>query len=202
MRKCGGGRNLPRRATRIPYRTSTECQADLRRAVTRSRRLLLVLLAVGLIAAATAAVLAFAVDGGESGSGGTAGGVREGGPLADPDNASAISAPVPLGKPYSWGLTALTNAGDEVATIERIELLDIPDGMRVIGVYALDSSGSGIGIGKDYEPDGRPDFPGLRIGPTRVTTSSSDSRSRSRAATPFPPLASTTVSASSAIRRS
>ena len=135
--------------------------------MTRSRRLLLVLLAVGLIAAASAAVLAFAVDGGESGSGGTAGGVREGGPLADPDNASAISAPVPLGKPYSWGLTALTNAGDEVATIERIELLDIPDGMRVIGVYALDSSGSGIGIGKGYEPDGRPEFPGLRIGPDK-----------------------------------
>ena len=64
--------------------------------MTRSRRLLLVLIAVGLIAAASAAVLAFAVDGGEAGSGGTAGGVREGGPRADPDNASAISAP------YRW----------------------------------------------------------------------------------------------------
>lgn len=135
--------------------------------MTRSRRLFLVLLVVVLIAAASAAVLAFAVGGGESGSGGTAGVVREGGPLADPDNASATSAPVPLGQPYSWGLTALANAGDEVATIERIELVDVPEGMRVIGMYALDSSESGIGIGEDYKPDGRPELPGLRIGPDK-----------------------------------
>jgi hypothetical protein len=120
----------------------------------------------GLIAAASAAVLAFALGGGESGTGETAG-VREGGQLADPDNSSATSAPVPLGEPYSWGGTVLANAGDEVATIERIELLDVPNGMRLIGMYALDSSGSGIGIAKGYEPDGRPEVPGLRIGPDK-----------------------------------
>jgi hypothetical protein len=133
--------------------------------VTRSRRLLLVFLMVVLLAAGSASVLPFAVGGGESGSGGEGGVVHEGGPLADPDNASGTTAPVPLRKPYSWGGTGLVNDGDEAATIERIELLDAPEGMRVIGMYVLDSSSSGIGIGKGYEPDGRPKLPGLTIEP-------------------------------------
>jgi hypothetical protein len=120
---------------------------------------------VVVLAAGSAAVFAFAVGGGESGSGEEGGVAHEGGPLADPDNASATYAPVPLGKPYSWGATTLANAGDEAATIERIELLDVPEGMRVMGMYALDSSESGIGIGKGYQPDGRPTFRGLTIEP-------------------------------------
>lgn len=111
---------------------------------------------------AMAALAAGGCDLGDEGGADGAGSVREGGPLAGLGGASATSAPVPLGEPYSWGGTTLVNSGDEPATIERVELLAVPAGMRVLGMYALDGAGPGIGLGEGFEPTG-PDFPGLVI---------------------------------------
>jgi hypothetical protein len=120
-------------------------------------------LAVAVFAAGSAAVVAVVLDGdGAADSDGEL--IRTGGPLAGPGNASATSAPVPLGKPYSWGGTTLVNKGDEAVTIERVELLEVPEGMRVIGMYALPGGESGIGLGKGYDPTG-PQFSGLTIKP-------------------------------------
>ena len=48
-------------------------------------------------------------------------------------------------------------------TIERVELLELPAGMRVLGMYALPGAEAGIGLGEDYDPSGRPELPGLTI---------------------------------------
>ena len=136
----------------------------------RSRRNLIVIAAVVavVIAAGSAAAIAVGFGGGEGGTGGGdgdgGGEITEGGPLAGQaaGGATASGAPVALDKPYSWGESSIINETDEPVTIERLELLEVPEGLRVLGMYALPGEETGIGMAEGYDPDSWPQIPGLR----------------------------------------
>ena len=139
----------------------------------RSRRNLIVIAAVVavVIAAGSAAAIAVGFGGGEGGTGGGdgdgGGEITEGGPLAGQaaGGATASGAPVALDKPYSWGESSIINETDEPVTIERLELLEVPEGLRVLGMYALPGEETGIGMAEGYDPDSWPQIPGLVIPP-------------------------------------
>jgi hypothetical protein len=131
------------------------------------RRRLLVASIAALVVGGSAAALAVAFGGDDESSRASSDGIQEGGPLAGTasSSATATSAPVPLGEPYSWGGTPLINDGDEPVTIERIELMELPPEMTVVGMYALAGSEPGIGLRAGYEPAEWPEPAGLTIQP-------------------------------------
>jgi hypothetical protein len=51
------------------------------------------------------------------------------------------------------GPLTLSNEGEEVATIERVELLDVDPGLRLVGMVVVEPSGRGaVGAARGYPP--------------------------------------------------
>jgi hypothetical protein len=90
-------------------------------------------------------------------------GVKQGGPLAEPRNRTRTSAPVELGKPYSWGSTYVENRGTEPATIDSLVPVGRQGPLQVLGIYALPfPNDSHIGLVEGYKEAGDPPT-GLQI---------------------------------------
>jgi hypothetical protein len=96
--------------------------------------------------------------------------VQAGGPLTlTPDYHDQVTAPVVIGRPYSWGQIFLHNKGDKPVRVEAFELDQVPSGLRVLGTYAQPSpEGRAIGFYYGYKPSlGRP-LVGLVIPPKDI----------------------------------
>jgi hypothetical protein len=115
------------------------------------------------------AVMIAGCDGGTSGgspdgSQQLADDVKRGGPLEPTPGRSEATAPVDFNDAYSWGLIYLDNKSDDPAQVEALNLGQIPNGLRVLGSYAVPGN-AGIGILPGYTPNrGRP-VVGLTIPP-------------------------------------
>jgi hypothetical protein len=93
------------------------------------------------------------------------GGLHNGGPLAPREGSSvAVTGPVDVHTPYSWGLIHLHNAGGDPAHLEALDLGRIPRGLRVLGSYAVPGN-AGIGLIPKFEPSKGQSVVGLTIPP-------------------------------------
>jgi hypothetical protein len=81
-------------------------------------------------------------------------GRRTGGPLAcDGCSRTATGVPAAVAQAVSMGPLYLRNEGDQPATLERVELLDVDPGLEVVGMVVVKPSGRGVvGAAYGYPP--------------------------------------------------
>jgi hypothetical protein len=113
-----------------------------------ARRSLLLLAALVAVVSLVAVALALRAGGSSV----------ESGPLVPPGDSEAkasIGVPIPMNKPFSFGLLVVENTSDSAVVLDQAELVRAGAGIELLGAYGAPEGSVHIGFLPGYNPRGR-----------------------------------------------